>query len=194
MSILAISILALGKGWVEQMLVCDEVLSRRTSSASLGQTDTVPFTYSKPQVIRLMSQIPQRQIPQRIGCHNKERLRLVYRYAQYDRELLEPDIDIGESANQAFSSENPGPQRKVAHMGQDHKTDVIFFRFICEVFPKQKWKCFRNENTFFETKMFLFRKHLRNASDFERKVKLTVFLKGKDLNLQTKVEVFPKRK
>jgi len=32
-----------------------------------------------------------------IGYHNKERLRLVYTYAQYDRELLEPDIDIGEN-------------------------------------------------------------------------------------------------
>ena len=50
-------------------------------------------------------------------CHNKERLRLVYTYAQYDRELLEPDIDIGESANQAFSSGNTGPEQRVARMG-----------------------------------------------------------------------------
>jgi len=34
--------------------------------------------------------------------------------AQYDRELLEPDIDTGESANQAFSSGNTGPHRRVA--------------------------------------------------------------------------------
>jgi len=52
-----------------------------------------------------------------IGYHNKERLRLVYTYAQYDRELLEPDIDIGESANQAFSSGNTGPEQRVARMG-----------------------------------------------------------------------------
>jgi len=32
-----------------------------------------------------------------IGYHSKEKLRLVYTYAQYDRELLEPDTDIGES-------------------------------------------------------------------------------------------------
>ena len=47
----------------------------------------------------------------RIGYHDKERLRLVYTYAQYDRELLKPDIDTGESPNQAFSSGKTGPQR-----------------------------------------------------------------------------------
>jgi len=46
-------------------------------------------------------------------------------YAQYDRELLEPDIDIGESANQALSSENTGPQWRVACVGHDHKTNAI---------------------------------------------------------------------
>jgi len=101
----------------------------------------IPFTYSKPQVIRLMSQIPQRHFP-RTGYHNKERLRLVDTYAQYDREQLKPDIDIEESANQAFSSGNTGPQRRVARMGHDHKTDVIFFS-ICFT------KCSRNENNFF---------------------------------------------
>ena len=42
--------------------------------------------------------------------------------------------------------------------------------------------------------MFLFRKHLRNESVFETKVKLFLFLKRKDFKLQTKVKVFPKRK
>ena len=41
-----------------------------------------------------------------------------------------------------------------------------------EVFPKQKWKCFQNENRIvFKTKMFLFRKHLQSESVFEMKVK-----------------------
>ena len=44
-----------------------------------------------------------KDISSRIGYYSKEKLRLVYTYAQYDRELMEPDIDIGESANQAFS-------------------------------------------------------------------------------------------
>jgi len=56
----------------------------------------------------------------RIG-HNKERLRLVYTCTQYDHELPEPDIDKWESANQAFSSGNTGPQmRRVARMDHDH--------------------------------------------------------------------------
>ena len=32
--------------------------------------------------------------------------------------------------------------------GQDHKTDAIFFDLYYEVFPKQKEKCFQNENKF----------------------------------------------
>jgi len=86
-----------------------------------------------------------KDISPRIGYDNKEMLRLVYTYAQYDRKLLEPDIDIGESANQTFSSGNIGPQRRVAPMGHDHKTDAIFsicftkcFRNKSEVFPKRK--------------------------------------------------------
>jgi len=135
-----------------------------------------------------------KDISPRIGYHNKERLKLVYTYAQYDRELLEPDIDIRESANQTFSSRNTGPQRRVAHMGHDHKTDAIFFDLYYEVFPKQKWKCFRDENKIFWNENVLFRKHLRNASVFETKVKLFLFLKQKGFNLQTEVEVFLKGK
>jgi len=40
-------------------------------------------------------------------------------------------------------------------------------------------------------KMFLFRKHLRNESVFETKLKLFLFLKRKYFSLQTKVKVFP---
>jgi len=62
---------------------------------------------------------------------------LTHFWAQYDRELLEPDIDIGESANQAFSSGNTGPQGRMARMGHDDKTDAIFFDLVYEVFPKK---------------------------------------------------------
>jgi len=69
---------------------------------------------------------------------------------EYDRELLELDIDIRESANQAFLGGNTGPQRRVARMGHDHKTDAIFFRFVLrrvsetnvKVFPKRKQNFF----------------------------------------------------
>jgi len=84
-----------------------------------------------------------------IGYHNKERLRLVYTYAQYDRELLEPDIDIGESANQAFSSGNTGPEQRVARMGPRPQNWCDFFDLFYEGFPKQKWKCWQNENKIF---------------------------------------------
>ena len=100
-------------------------------STSLGQK--VTFTYSEPQVIRLMSQIPQRLI---LGV--VERLRLGYTYAQHDRELLERDIDIGQSAKQAFSRGNTGPQRRVARMGTTTKLMRFIFNLYFEVFPKQK--------------------------------------------------------
>jgi len=110
----------------------------------------IPFTYSKPQVFVLCHK-SLKDISPRIGYHNKERLRLVYMSTQYDRELLEPDIDIGEFPNQAFSSGNTGPQRRVARMGHDRKTDAIVFRSVSKtkvkVFPKRKYiflkrKCF----------------------------------------------------
>ena len=65
----------------------------------------------------------------------------------------------------------------------------FFFNLFYEVFPKQKWKYLRNEN-----KMFLFRKDLQNENVFETKIKLFLFLKRNDFNLQTQVKVFPKRK
>jgi len=40
----------------------------------------------------------------------------------------------------------------------------------------------------------MFRKHLRNESVSETKVKLFLFLKRKYFNVQTKVKAFPKRK
>ena len=139
-----------------------------------------------------MSQIPQRHFPKHrssqqgktwlvytSASHSSQPTnnnRQAQTYAQYDRELLEPDIDIGEYANQAFSSGNTGPQKGVACMGHDDKTDAIFCSFY-EVFPKQKWSLFETKIIFFETKIFLFRKHLRNESVFETKVKLFLFLK-----------------
>jgi len=56
--------------------------------------------------------------------------------AQYDLKLLEPDIDIGESANQAFSSGNTGPKRRVARMTTPAKL-MRFFDLSYEVFPKR---------------------------------------------------------
>ena len=73
----------------------------------------IPFPYSKPQVIRLMSQIPQRHFPKaRLSQQGKAQTSLHVRAIRL--RATEPDIDIGESANQALSSGNTGPQRKVA--------------------------------------------------------------------------------
>ena len=88
-----------------------------------------------------------KDISPRIGYNNKERLRLVYTNAHYDRELLEPDIDTGESANQAFSSGNTGPQRRVARMVTTTKL-MRFFRFVLWSVSKTKIKFFQNENVF----------------------------------------------
>ena len=40
-------------------------------------------------------------------------------------------------------------------MGHDEKLDAISFNLFNEVFPKQKWKCFRNENTIFQNENVL---------------------------------------
>jgi len=116
----------------------------------------MPFAFSKPQVTRLMSQIPHRHFLKNrssqqgktwtsIVCmsasHSSQPTnnnRQAQTYAQCGRELLKPDIDIGKPANQAFSSGNTGPRPRVARMGHDHKTDAIFFDLFYEVFPKQK--------------------------------------------------------
>ena len=104
-----------------------------------------------------------KDISPRIGYHNKERLGLVYTYSQYDRELMKLDINIGESANQAFWSGSIGPQRRVASMGNDHKTDDIFS--VCYT------KCFRNksESVSATKKKFFKRKgfHLENICEMK---------------------------
>ena len=69
----------------------------------------------------------------------------------------------------------------------NHKTDAIFFDLFYEVFPKQKWKRFRNKNwTILKRKYFC----LDNICD----TKVELFLKRKYFHLQTKVKVFPKGK
>jgi len=61
------------------------------------------------------------------------------------------DIDIRESANQAFSSGNTGPQRSVARMHgpQPEKLMRFFSKCFWFSFFCAKWKCFRNEKIFF---------------------------------------------
>jgi len=76
-------------------------------------------------------------------------------------------------------------------MGHNHKTNAIFFRFA---FRNTSESVSETKLQFFKGNMFLFRKHMRNESVFETKIKLFLFLKRKDFNLQTKVKVFPKRK
>jgi len=85
-------------------------------------------------------------------------------YAQCGRELLKPDIDIGESVNQAFSSGNICPRPRVARMGHDHKTDAIIFDLFYEVFPKQKWACFLNENKKFLKRKFFYLENIYKTS------------------------------
>jgi len=63
-------------------------------------------------------------------------------YAQYDRELLESDIDKGGYANQAFSSGNTDPEKRVACMGHDDKTDAIVLRFVLQNVSETKVNVF----------------------------------------------------
>jgi len=84
----------------------------------------MPFTHSKSQVIRLMSHIPQKQFPG-IGYHNKERLRLVYTSAQYDPEMLEPNIDIGESANPSLLKWKHWPSTEGGTHGRDERSHIF---------------------------------------------------------------------
>ena len=138
----------------------------------------IPFTYSTQQVVSLTSQIPQRYFPKCRSSQQGKTQNGLHVRAKWSR-ASEPDIDVAESANQVFSSGNIGPQKRVARIGQDKKLMRFFFDLFCEVFPKRKYiflkrKCFYLENIC-ETKVIL-------------------FLKRKYFNLQTKVEVFPKRK
>jgi len=74
-------------------------------------------------------------------------------------------------------------------MGHNHKTDAIFFSFFAKCFGNKSESVSETKKIFFKSKMFLFRKHLRNESVFETKVKLFLCLKSKDFQLQTKVSV-----
>jgi len=48
-------------------------------------------------------------------------------------------------------------------MGNDHKNGAIFFRFVLRNVSETKEKVFpTRKKVFFKTKMFLFRKYLRN--------------------------------
>ena len=87
----------------------------------------------------------------------------------------EPNIDIGESAKQAFSSGNTGPQRRVARTVDDEKTDAIFCDLFYEVFPKQKWKCFRNKNTIFLKRKCFYLENICETKVFSNESK-TVFI------------------
>jgi len=102
------------------------------------------FTYSNlSHKLYALCHKSLKDISPRIRYHSNERLRLVYTYAQHDRGLLEPYTNIGESANQAFSTGNTSPQRMLARMGHDQKSEVIFFDLFYEVFPKRKKKFFK---------------------------------------------------
>ena len=107
------------------------------------------FTYSNlSHKLYALCHKSLKDISPRIRYHSNERLRLVYTYAQHDRELVEVNIDAGESTNQALSSGNAGPQRRLARMGHDQKSEVIFFDLFYEVFPKRKKKIL-NLNCFY---------------------------------------------
>ena len=108
-------------------------------------------------------------------------------YVQYQRELLEPDLGIGESANQAFSSRNTGALRRLARMDHDQRSWCDCFPICFTFFLQNESVSETKVKVFFETKMKLFLKreclfgnHLRSESVFEMKVKL--FLKRKDFN------------
>jgi len=73
-----------------------------------------------------MSQIPQRHFPKDRLSQGKTQTSLHVR-AIRSRATGARHRHRRESANQAFSSGNTGPQRRVEHMGDDHKTDAIFF-------------------------------------------------------------------
>jgi len=96
----------------------------------------IPFTYSKREVIRLTSQIPQRHFPKDMLSQQRKtqtslhvraiRSRATGAAHRHRRMQIKP-----------FSNGNTGPQRRLARVGHDHKTDAIFS--ICFT------KCLRNK-------------------------------------------------
>jgi len=120
-----------------------------------------------------------KEISPGVGHHNKERLGLAYTSAshssqltnnncqaqtcaQYDRELLEPDIEVGNLQIKLSQVET------LALSGGWHAwaTTKKLMRFFSVFFTK----CFRNKSeSVSETKMLLCRKHLRTESVYEMK-------------------------
>jgi len=170
-------------------------------SASFGQKDT-PFTYSKTQVIRLMSQIPQKHFPRRRSSQQGKTwtsLHVCFSLVTADKQ------QPSSSDVRAIRSRASGTRHRTRHSTTRHRlalnggrhawaTTTKLMRFFFDFLSETKVSVSETKLQFFKGNMFSFRKHMRNESVFETKIKLFLFLKRKDFNLQTKVKVFPKRK
>ena len=116
------------------------------------------------------------EVAARIGYHNKEIFRLVYTYAQYDRELLEPRHRHRSICKSNLLKWEHWPLTESAWYAWATTTKLMRFYSICFT------KCFRiKSESASETKMFLVRKHLRNESVFETKVNFLCFCNEKIL-------------
>jgi len=83
-----------------------------------------------------------KHISPRIGYHNKERLRLTYTYAQYDRELLEPDKDISTICKSTLLTWKQWPSTEVGTHGPQPENWYDFFRFVLRSVSLTKVKFF----------------------------------------------------
>ena len=147
------------------MTVCITTIPMRTIHPFL-LAKKIPFTYSKPQVIRLMSQILQRHFP---------------------KDWLSPQGKTQTSLHvRAIRSRPTGTRHRHRRIC---KSNLLKWKHWlstkggtprpqnwCDFFSICFTKCFRN----------------KSESVFETKIKLFLFLKWKYFHLQTKLKVFPK--
>jgi len=121
----------------------------------------IPFTYSKPQVIRLMPQIPQRHFPKdRLSQGKTQSTRtrntIASCWARHRHRRI---------CKSSLLKRKHWPSTEGGTHGARRKNWCDFFGLFYEVFPKQKWKCFRNKN-----KNFLKRKCFYSENICETKV------------------------
>jgi len=146
---------------IQVLTNCTTTTTPQSHNPSASLSQKIPFTYCKPQVARLMSQIPQIHFPNdRLSQQGKSQTSL------HVRAIRSRATGARHRHRRICKSSllkwKHWPSMEDCTHGAQPQNCCDFFQFFCEIIQKQKWKCFWNESIFFKTKIFSFKKHLRN--------------------------------
>jgi len=140
----------------------------------------MPFTYSEPQVTRLMSQIPQRHFPNdRSSQQGKTQTSLHVRAIR--SRATGARLRHRRICKSSLIKWKHWPSTEGGTQGPQPQNWCDFFQFFCQVFRKQTWKCFRDKNIFFKFENVFIQKIFTKWKCFRNESKI------KDFQLQTKV-------